>query len=105
MAEATTQITVTPKQLGKHLRSIRRKKGLLVGVRVEKKEDGHSRVSKGKDFVALGGTKEGHEHLRETVAEISDEVKRRGRSMGEVRHEEFREILARAIEKVGPAPS
>jgi len=28
MAEATTQITVTPKQLGKHLRSIRRRKGL-----------------------------------------------------------------------------
>lgn len=28
MAEATTEITVTPKQLGKHLRSIRRKKGL-----------------------------------------------------------------------------
>ena len=28
MAEATTTISVTPKQLGKHLRSIRRKKGL-----------------------------------------------------------------------------
>ena len=85
--------------------SIRRKHGLLVGVRFEKPEgDGHSRVSKGKDFVAVGGTREGHEHLRETVAEISDEVKRRGRSMGEVRREEFREILARAIEKVGPAP-
>src|SRR5262245_60713655 len=28
MAEAPTQITVTPKQMGKHLRSIRRKKGL-----------------------------------------------------------------------------
>ena len=28
MAEATTTINVTPKQLGKHLRSIRRKKGL-----------------------------------------------------------------------------
>jgi transcriptional regulator with XRE-family HTH domain len=28
MAEATTEITVTPKQLGKHLRSVRRKKGL-----------------------------------------------------------------------------
>ncbi|HEY3669929.1 MAG TPA: helix-turn-helix domain-containing protein [Acidimicrobiia bacterium] len=28
MAEATTQITVTPKELGRHLRSIRRKKGL-----------------------------------------------------------------------------
>src|SRR3954469_13761193 len=28
MAEATTEINVTPKQLGKHLRSIRRKKGL-----------------------------------------------------------------------------
>ena len=82
---------------------IRRKKGLLVGIRVEK-GDGHSRVSRGKDFVALGGSKEGHEHLRETVAEISDEVKRRGRHMGEVRPEEFREILQRAVEKVGPAP-
>ncbi len=28
MAEATTEISVTPKQLGKHLRAIRRKKGL-----------------------------------------------------------------------------
>ena len=82
---------------------IRRKKGLLIGVRVEK-GDGHERVSRGKDFVALGGSKEGHDHLRETVAEISDEVKRRGRAMGEVRPEEFREILARAVDKVGPAP-
>jgi hypothetical protein len=82
---------------------VRRKKGLLVGVRIDK-GDGHSRVSKGKDFVALGGTKEAHEHLRETVAGISDEVKRRGREMGEVRREEFREILALVVEKVGPAP-
>ena len=82
---------------------VRRKRGLLVGVRLDK-GDGHSRVSKGKDFVALGGTKEAHEHLRETVAEISDEVKRRGREMGEVRKEEFREILAIVVDKVGPAP-
>lgn len=83
---------------------IRRKKGLLVGVRVDK-GDGHTRVSRGEDFVAVGGTKEGHEHLRETVAEISDEVKRRGRSLVEVRREELRELVERAIEKVGPAPS
>ncbi len=82
---------------------IRRKKGLLVGVRVDK-GDGHTRVSRGDDFVALGGTKDGHEHLRETVAEISDEVKRRGRAMGEVKHEELKEIVARAVDKVGPAP-
>lgn len=82
---------------------VRRKKGLLVGVRVDR-GDGHTRVSRGKDFVALGGTKEGHEHLRETVAQISDEVKRRGRAMGEVKAEELKEIVARAVEKVGPAP-
>ena len=78
-------------------------KGLLVGVRFDE-GDGHSRVSRGKDFVAVGGTKEAHEHLRETVAGISDEVKKRGRSMGEVRREELREILVRVTEKVGPAP-
>jgi len=79
------------------------KKGFLVGVRVDK-GDGHVRVSRGGDFVAMGGSKEAHEHLRETVAEISDEVKRRGRDLGEVHREEFREILARALDKTGPAP-
>ena len=82
---------------------VRRKNGFLLGVRVDG-GDGHRRVSRGEDFVAVGGTREGHEHLRETVAEISDEVKRRGRTVGEVRKDEFREILERAIEKVGPAP-
>lgn len=82
---------------------VRRRKGLLVGVRVDK-GDGHTRVSRGDDFLAVGGTKEAHEHLREAVAEISDEVKRRGRTVEEVRREEFREILVRVLEKVGPAP-
>ena len=84
--------------------SIRRRKGLLVGVRTGK-GDGHTRVSRGPDFVALGGDREGHEHLRETVAEIRSEVGRRGRELGEVRPEEFREILHRALEKTGPAPN
>ena len=83
---------------------VRRKKGLLVGVRLDR-GDGHSRVSRGEDFVAFGGTGEAHEHLRETVAEISDEVKRRGHEMGEVRKQEFHEILAIVVEKVGPAPA
>lgn len=78
-------------------------KGLIVGVRTDR-EEGHTRVSRGEDFVALGGDREAHEHLRETVAEISDEVKRRGRDLAELPREEFREILARALEKTGPAP-
>jgi hypothetical protein len=82
---------------------IEAKKGILVGVRIDR-GDGHERVSRGDDFVAVGGTKEGHEHLRETVAEISDEVKRRKRNLAEVRREELKEIVARAIDKVGPAP-
>jgi hypothetical protein len=82
---------------------VRRRNGILVGVRFDR-ADGHRRVSRGEDFLALGGSKEGHEHLRETVAEVSDEVKRRGSTVGEVRREEFREILARALEKTGPAP-
>ncbi len=81
----------------------RRKDGLLVGVRVDG-GDGHSRLSRGADFVAMGGTKEGHEHLRDAVAGISDEVKRRGRDLGEVRREELREIVAVVLDKVGPAP-
>ncbi len=82
---------------------IRRKKGYLVGVRIDQ-GDGHRRVSRGKDFVALGGTKEGHEHLRETVSEVSAEVKRRGKDLAEVPGEEFREILDKVRRNVGDAP-
>jgi len=87
---------------------ISRKRGVLVGVRVdgsvERGGDGHTRVSRGDDFVAVGGTREGHEHLRETVAEISDEVKRRGQAMADVRREELREILDKVQARVGPVP-
>jgi hypothetical protein len=83
---------------------VRRKSGFLIGVRTDR-GDGHTRVSRGKDFVALGGTKDAHDHLRDTVAEISREVRRRGRDLAEVRAEEFREILARALDRTGPAPS
>jgi hypothetical protein len=79
-------------------------KGLIVGVRTDP-GDGHTRVSRGGDFVALGGSREAHEHLRETVAEISDEVKRRGRELADLPREEFGEIVARALEKTGRAPS
>ncbi len=82
---------------------LRRRRGILVGVRVQE-SDGHRRVSRGDDFVALGGDREGHEHLRETCAAISDEVRRRGRYIADVDREEFREILERAVEKTGPAP-
>ncbi|MHC4821553.1 MAG: hypothetical protein ACYTDX_07545 [Planctomycetota bacterium] len=79
------------------------KTSFLLGVRLDK-GDGHRRVSRGKGFVAMGGTKDGHDHLRETVAEISDEVKRRGREMSDVEKEEFEEILDKVSGKLGPAP-
>jgi hypothetical protein len=81
-----------------------RRKGVIVGVRVDRKPDGHTRVSRGDDFVALGGSKEGHEHLRDTVAYISDEAKRRGRPAADMGREEFREVVERAVEKAGPPP-
>jgi hypothetical protein len=84
---------------------VTRRKGLLVGIRVEAKPDGRQRVSRGDDFVAVGGSQEGHEHLRETVAEVSDEAKRRGRSTAAMGAEEFREVVRRALERTGPPPA
>jgi uncharacterized protein YjlB len=81
----------------------RDRKGFLVGVRLDK-GDGHKRISRGKDFVVVGGAKEGHEHLRETVAAMSDEVKQRGKDVAEVQREEFREIFEKVREKLGPPP-
>lgn len=66
-----------------------RRKSLL-GIGLD--SDGHKRVTKGSNFVLLGGSKETHELMTEKAIKINEKLAAKGKQLEEVSHEEFDDI-------------
>ena len=54
--------------------------------------DGHKRVTTGPNFALVGGSKETHEQMTETVVRINEKLKARGKQLETVGREEFDDI-------------
>ena len=67
-----------------------RKKAMLLGLGLD--SDGHKRLTKGSNFVLMGGTEETHEVMTEKAIKINEKLKSRGKELEEVSEEEFDEI-------------
>ena len=70
------------------------KKVILLGVA---KSDGHTRITHGDDFTLMGGTKDTHEIMQETAIKFTEELKKRGKQMDELRPQEFSDVLYEVI--------
>ncbi|MBI3838281.1 MAG: hypothetical protein HY288_10165 [Planctomycetia bacterium] len=69
----------------------RTKKAALVGLAFDA-EDGHTRLTRGKNFVLCGGSAETHAVMQETATKINEHLDRRGRCLEEVSLGELRDI-------------
>jgi hypothetical protein len=69
----------------------RARKTALVGVAFDA-EDGHTRLSRGKNFVLCGGSEETHALMQETATKINEHLDRRGQRLEEVSLGELRDI-------------
>jgi hypothetical protein len=68
---------------------------LLVGVGLDA-TDGEKRVTKGRDFLLVGGSTETHELMTERAVKVNEELDRRGKRLGDVRSRaELRDIVLR----------
>lgn len=68
---------------------------LLLGVGLD--GDGEKRITKGRDFLLLGGSKDTHEAMTEHAVRVDEELERRGKRLADLRCvEELREILHKA---------
>jgi hypothetical protein len=54
--------------------------------------DGHKRMTKGDNFLLVGGTKETHEVMTEKTIKINERLKARGKGLENVSREEFDDI-------------
>ncbi len=64
----------------------------LLGVGLDN-QDGHKRITRGDQFVLVGGSAETHERMTETTLKTFEELKRRGRSLERVDPRELAEIV------------
>jgi hypothetical protein len=78
------------------------RKALLLGVGLD--DDGHTRVTKGKNFALVGGSEGTHESMVETAIKINEHLKRRGKELEQVSREEFDEIADKVGLRRPPSP-
>ena len=62
-------------------------------------DDGHKRITTSEEFAILGGSAETHERLTETALKTFEELKLRGKKLGEVEPAELAEILHKSAPK------
>jgi hypothetical protein len=69
---------------------------ILLGVGLDS-EDGHRRVTRGRDFLLVGGSEDTHGEMQERAVRFDEELRRRGKRLVEVKSpDELREIADRA---------
>lgn len=62
-------------------------------------EDGHTRLTRGKNFVLYGGSQETHARMQETAIKINEHLDRRGKQLEEVSPHEMRDIYREVTER------
>ena len=68
---------------------------MLLGVGFDN-QDGHKRVTKGDNFYLAGGSEETHERMTETVIKFNEKLARKGKHLGDLSREEFRDMMREA---------
>ena len=63
---------------------------LMVGIGLD--TDGHKRLTTGKNFALIGGSKETHEEMTEKAVKINEKLAKRGKELHEVSRQEFDDI-------------
>lgn len=83
------------KKPGKPTRSSKptpKTKAGLLGLGLDN-DDGHKRITRGEQFVLVGGSDETHGRMTETVIKTFEELKRRDRTLESVDPRELAEIV------------
>ncbi len=68
---------------------------MLLGVGLDN-QDGHRRITKGDNFYLAGGSEETHERMTETVIKFNEKLARKGKNLGDLSREEFRDMMREA---------
>ena len=77
-------------------------KALLLGLGLDN-EDGHVRITRGKNFRLLGGSAETHELMQEKCIKFNEKLDARDKSLEELGKKEFLELASECEMNVSQA--
>jgi hypothetical protein len=76
------------------------KSAALLGLAFDN-DDGHTRLTRGKNFVLFGGKPETHAVMQETALKINEQLDKRGKRLEDVSVGELRDICKDVTDSVG----
>ena len=56
-------------------------------------EDGHKRLTRGDNFLLVGGSEETHEVMQETAIKVNEQLAKRGKRLEDASPQELRDIF------------
>ena len=56
-------------------------------------DDGHKRITRGKNFLLAGGSEETHGLMRETIVKVTERLDERGLNLVDVSVDQLRDLL------------
>lgn len=65
-------------------------------------DDGHTRLTRGKNFVLLGGSQDTHAVMQETAIKVNERLDRAGKRLEDVPLKELRQIFHEVHESIRP---
>jgi hypothetical protein len=78
----------------------RRKSAALLGLAFDN-DDGHTRLTRGKNFLLCGGSHDTHAMMQETALKINEHLDKRGKRLEDVSVGELREICRDVTGSIG----
>ncbi len=69
-----------------------KKSAALLGMAFDA-EDGHKRLTRGDNFVLMGGSQETHSQMQETAIKVNEHLDRRGKRLEDVSPRELVDIF------------
>lgn len=61
-------------------------------------QDGHKRLTRGKDFVLAGGSEETHGRMQETMIKVTERLQDRGKRIADASPQELRDTFVDVVE-------
>lgn len=75
-----------------HVPNEQTKQAHLLGVGLDN-DDGHKRITQGDEFSIVGGSRDTHDRMTETVVKTFEDIKQKGKSLSTVEPEELSDLL------------
>ena len=60
-------------------------------------EDGHTRLTRGKKFLLVGGSQDTHSVMQETMVKVNEHLDRKGRRLEDTTPSELRDIFEKVV--------